>query len=557
MTGSPTNHDEDWEDHDEDMDMENQDSGDEADGDEDNDEILQRLNAKLWADINAATADMAGNTPQPNASLAGQTTRFEKAQAAIVTMKSILAILEADPFAKSVLKQACLPDSPGQNVLDLLTGAVATGTIFDGIAQPLSNVLRTLSQSDALTVTTTEPSSSILKGKRKRGDLEEDVRSSKRVGLDSQDLQTQISAAIHFVSEKLGENSESALDASTVYSIQMPLYQIYLFSVTASAIVGQQSNALQELSGLIQLVGVISGVQITAPISVLPSLAGSDSNDSKMVLTWHPSTQSRLSDIGTAVYPCLVPSCRKTFSRLYSLRTHRQSMHVGDDVLRCETCSVLFATQYELKKHVKEHTKKVWRCAGCQKTFARKDGIKRHQKTADSRKDKDNDNDNDQSSKCAAAEVEEVEVSLAETSDPSPRPPKAPAILEGTLEEGEIPQDIISLTQNAVLELQDMLASRVTKALGTRELQSNKGEQVALTSMIARAQGIDVNTKPASGINANPYGLSDEETQMLQAAVDAAKAQAEAEAQLELEIEEAEAEDEGEADADDGGASPS
>lgn len=539
--------DEEWDDNDDEMHY--QDSGDEdEDADEDEDEIARRLGAKLWADISAAQAALAGNsttTSQPAPSLTSQTSRFEKAQAAIVTMKSILAILDADPFAKNVLRQACLPDSPGQNVLDLLTGAVATGTIFDGIALPLSTVLRSLSQSDALTlVTGNEFSVPNHKGKRKRDEFEENTRTSKRVGLDSQDLQTQVSAAIHLVGETLGANPDLPLDASTISPIQMPLYQIYLFAVTASSIIGPQSNALQELSGLIQVIGVISGVQITAPAPASSPIVDSVADNPQAPLTWHPSGQSRLSDIGTAVYPCLAPGCAKTFSRLFSLRTHRQRSHTNDKSLQCETCSVTFTSHQDLRKHAKGHAKKAWQCMGCQKIFARKDGIKRHLKTAETRKDKE------KGLKCAGANIEEVDA--PEQSDQTKKTEEAASSADEVLEDGEIPQDIISLTQNAVLELQTLLSERVANALGKRQPNTDAiNGQATLASVIARAQSSNtdsdalkeahVTSSGSIATTATPslslYGLSEEQAKMLQAAVasaaDAAKAQAEAEAELE------------------------
>jgi len=74
----------------------------------------------------------------------------KKEEAAIATMKAILAFTEKDTMVHNTLASAIIPESNGNNVLDLLTRSVASGTVPKAVAKPLSHLLVSLASSDAL-----------------------------------------------------------------------------------------------------------------------------------------------------------------------------------------------------------------------------------------------------------------------------------------------------------------------------------------------------------------------------------------------------------------------
>jgi len=370
------------------------------DGDDDIDaeaqEMTRRLGQELWADISRATADNLKRT----------TTNTRKSDAAITTMKSILTFVENDPLAHSILSSSPVPTSDGGNVLDALKHAVTSGIIQKSIAVPLSQVLVSLARSEVLfgDLRHCNASSTQLdNGKRKReepdsGQSQNDSRAHKRQFVPSSDLQTQVTEAVRVIIQAFGTSSMQSLNPTLVSSIRLQLHQVFLFAVTSSAGGGPDMHALQEISGLIQVVGVLSGIQIgQTPISHSqnPPIASSPNQ----VYPWLPSPTP--TDIGTAVYPCLIPGCKKTFSRLYGLRAH-QRIHTLHRPFRCKICPASFARNHDLKRHVRLHDKKAWRCGGCLKVFSRRDAIKRHKDGGKARGSKSGD--------CVNAQVLEVEI---------------------------------------------------------------------------------------------------------------------------------------------------
>ncbi|RDB25225.1 Transcriptional regulator prz1 [Hypsizygus marmoreus] len=597
------------------------DEGDEDDDDIDAEaeEIARRLGEELWADISKASLSQAVNGPTiplPDVPATPDTTTLappaatvsRKGEAAIATMRAVLALIENDPLAHSSLASAIIPNSNGDNVLNTLNRIMASGNISKAIALPLSHVLVSLARSEALFGNLRHSNASSIqldKGKRKREEtddgLQQDPRVLKRPYLPGSDLQTQVNEAVRVITHAFGTSATQSLDPSLVSSIRLQLHQVFLFAVTSSAGGGHDMHALQEISGLIQVVGVLSGIQIGQS-------PGSHSQPPPHAFPPNPAypwlsgqTSILPTDIGTAVYPCLVAGCRKTFSRLYSLRAH-QRVHAMHRPFRCNVCPASFARNHDLKRHIKLHDKKAWKCGGCLKIFSRRDAIKRHKNGTKTRGPSD---------ACLTAEVIEVELNEEEGED-SIREERRAKLWNGIatsqqggtpgasatphghhddsriLEEGEVQPAIICSIQSAILSLHGLLQAHVGNALGapvgqafTTPLDPTAG-QATLASVIARAQLQNMPPKaaPATNLSNVPdaqsisaaqqseehvsvllsdsvglastdpsagtpslsmYGLSDEQTKMLEEAIasaaSAAQAQAEAEAALEEEEE--------------------
>ncbi|KIM78826.1 hypothetical protein PILCRDRAFT_823933 [Piloderma croceum F 1598] len=535
---------EDWNEDDENYDEE----GEEDDyADVEDEEIARRLRDQLWADINAARAN-ANAAPKTVAiplldnvsqlSTAVSLVSSKKEQAAIATMKTILAFSEKDALVRSALASAIIPESNGNNVLDILTRSVASGTIPRAIAKPLSHLLVSLARSDALFSTLRHSNASALqldKGKRKRDAADDnwpqtDGPALKRPFYGHHDLQTQVTDAVRIVTQALGAHSATTrpLDPTLVASIQLQLHQIFLFAVTSSAGGGPDMNALQEICGLIQVIGVVSGIQIgptpdaNAPQPQSQNLTMPSSNAGQ---TSQPVPSSvQIGDIGTAVYPC--PTCRKSFSRLFSLRTH-QRVHSPDRPFSCIFCPASFARAYDLKRHIKVHDKTAWKCTGCDKMFSRPDAIKRHKNSARSR--------GNQGEPCANGAIEEVELDegvVKSAKDGRHAKTWGDAVghqmsgvteygssaEDGPPEEGEVRVDVIARMQSAVMSLHGLLSAHVATTLGappgSETLPSQgdpTGSQATLASVIARAQLQNLPLRPQESLPA----VAPEESQVL------------------------------------------
>lgn len=535
-----------WEDDDENY--ENYDEDGEGDEDDDADaeaeEIARRLRDQLWADINAARAN-ANAAPAPtNISIppsdnvvttpivTSQLSSKKKEDSALATMKAILIFAEKDNFVRTTLAAAIIPDSNGDNVLDLLTRSTTSGTIPKTIAKPLSHLLVSLARSDALFSTlrhSNAPALQLDKGKRKRGDVsdpphQEDEPASKKPFYGHPDLLTQVTDAVRIVTQTLSVHTASSrpLDPALVASIQLQLHQIFLFSVTSSAGGGADMNALQEISGLIQVIGVLSGIQI-GPTPDTNDQTG-DVSPNETVLPSTPLTQTsaqaisavQIGDIGTAVYPC--PTCRKIFSRLYSLRNH-QRVHGLDRSLKCTTCAATFVRAHDLKRHAKLHEKTTWKCTGCGKSFSRRDAITRHKNSSRNR--------GPEGEACINGDV--LEVALDEGMEKSVRERLSKVggdaiasqtsgfteygatMEEGPLEEGEVRTDVIARVQSVVTSLHGLLSTHVATTLGAPSgsdpasvpVDPTAG-QATLASVIARAQSQNLPLRQREAASAAP-----------------------------------------------------
>ena len=599
-----TEHEEGW-DEEEDYDEDDEDIDAEAQ------EIARRLGEELWADISKANAERtAASVPTPSTILVepqvassteigvadnastGSPTRKE--DLVIRTMLAILTLVENDPLAKSTLASTFI--SNGSNVLEVLKQCTASGGIAKGTAGPLSQTLVALARSNTLFGKlrhSNAPAIQLDKGKRKREDFDEgqhlQCHAHKRPYIPDSDLQKQVIEAVQVISQALGTSPLQTLDPSLVSSIRLHLHRVFLFAVTSSAAGGPTMYALQEISGLIQVIGVLSGIQIGQPPestvhsprpTVPPNPAFPWNNTHPLPLA---------TDIETAVYPCLVAGCHKTFSRLYSLRGHQRT-HSSHRPFRCSACPASFARNHDLKRHLKLHDKKAWKCEGCSKVFSRRDAIRRH-KTGIKNK-------GPSSEICLLAQVIEVQldeggggdfirqerraklwngIAMNEANDASASNPQATYTNVHVPEEGEINPAVIAGIQAAIMSLHGRLQALVGGVLGvpispTSIPADPSTGQATLASVIARAQSsklpsstsggtTDANTLtvnlPVAGENSEAqtlgenlenhtplpslsmYGLSDEQTHLLEIAIanaaSAAQAQAEAEAALEEE----------------------
>lgn len=602
---------------------EDYDEEDDADIDAEALEIARRLGEQLWADISKVTTEgttaAASNAEAPatdgqaiaprreNAPVASGLTAHapRKEEAVIATMKSILSLVENDAQAKSALLSITIPNGP--SIFDTLLRCSTSGTIAKGISGPLSQVIITLARSSVLFGNLKQSNASAIqldKGKRKRDEFDEGQYQHhpfKRPFIPDLALQNQVVEAVRVVSHALGASTPQSLDPSLVSSIRLQLHQIFLFSVTSAAVAGPSMHALQEIGGLIQVIGVLSGIQIGHSPENVSQTHGQPFGQAPSYPWSQGQSSSATTDIGTAVYPCLVAGCHRIFSRLYSLRAHQRS-HSTHRPHRCSVCPASFARNHDLKRHIRLHEKKAWKCEGCHKIFSRRDAIKRHKTGTKNR--------GPRSEICLIAEVVEVDLE-GEDAEDTIREERRAKMWNGivvseavgastpasqypyrdvkTTEEGEINPVIIAGIQGSVLGLHGILQVLVGNALGnpighpsSMTVDTTSG-QATLASVIARAQsqttpstlissslpdqlptshtGPDgATTSPpaaeensfeaqANGENVenhqplpslSMYGLSDEQAQLLEIAIATAASAAQAQAEAEAALEEEE-----------------
>ncbi|KZT29660.1 hypothetical protein NEOLEDRAFT_462092 [Neolentinus lepideus HHB14362 ss-1] len=574
MEGTRDNHEE-KEDNDENEDWDDDEeySDDGLDAEAEAEAIARRLQEQLWADIAKAQADAAAasaitttndpiaarstGTPIP---IATESSRSRKQQAALLTMKTIIECAHKDLMFRSTLSSTCVPDRG--DVFSLLTRSVADGAVAEGLAKPLAQLMVTLARSESLFSSIKNSDASVIELERRKNKRKREVAteintspSQKRSYYtpDCAYLNTQVQDAVRTITDALSSHmpaNPSPVDSSLIASMQVQLHQVFLFAVTSSS--DREARVLQEIGGLIQVLGVLSGIQI-----------GQQPQPDVAPL---PGTPSQSPDIGTAVYRCLVPSCGKTFIRLYSLRAHQRFHAQGDRPYQCAACSANFARNHDLKRHAKLHESKAYKCLGCDKIFSRRDAIKRHKNSARGK---------EKNMACIDADV--IDVDLGDTK--TPRMYSYPSMntgqlqngsdLAGVFEDGQVSADIVAELQAAVIRLHPLLQEYVTKALGTQHAQppststeATTGQgQNTLASVIARVQqetsapadlqpqtaqaspALDLNVSAAAeAASLAMYGLSEEQTRLLEQAIanaaTLAQVQAEAEAMLEEEDDE-------------------
>ncbi|KAI0632874.1 hypothetical protein C8Q77DRAFT_1120240 [Trametes polyzona] len=487
-------------------------------------EMARRLGDQLLADIAKAQAEAAAATagtsaavpaqpqePAPPPESPPQSAYRKKQDAALLTMKAILAFASKNPVVQSVMSTSQVPGADGASLLDVFNRCLSASTVSKPLARTLTEIVLSLAKSDVLFGSlrnSDAPAIQLDKGKRKRDQADEGGRHHaelapgavpsfphKRVAIDQPDLLPLLSEAVRVISHALSSAPahRPSIDPALISSIQLQLHQVFLFAVTSAprAIDGRMP-ALQELAGLAQMLGVLSGIHIGHPPMHHPP-------------HWHPppGAPPPPPDIGTAVYPCLVPGCSKTFHRLYSLRTHQRFHTLEHRPYRCMQCPASFVRNHDLKRHALLHDKKAWRCAGCNKIFSRRDAIKRH-KDSRGRGGKGRPGEADPvDTACAYAEIEEVEIEKADGEEEMSRRAKLwngiAATSAGGMqiehsgpEEGEIDPRIVFEAQNIVLSIHGLLQAEVAKGLGPpaapAPMPPPHVSQSTLASIIARAQ---------------------------------------------------------------------
>ncbi|KAI0798556.1 hypothetical protein BC629DRAFT_1285792 [Irpex lacteus] len=596
-------------------------------------EIAKRLGDQLWADIAKAQAEVSAGVslsghmpPSENNNSPDEVKKSKKQEAALVTVRAILSFAFKDPVVRATLASHSVPNLDS-SVLDVLTQLASDAAVTKTLAKPLSEAVVSLAKSSVLFSSmrnSDAPAIQLDKGKRKRDTMDVDPVAEERyqkrpssddagatvaapvpagpiVVIQYPDILALTTQAVRTIVSAFSSQPESAWanglpDSSFIASIQYHLHQVYLFSVTSAPRARpEQINVLQELAGLIQMLGVLSKI----PIGPAPPPSPWDSST--------PQMQSPPTDIGTAVYPCLVPGCLKTFHRLYSLRTHQRLHALVDRPFKCTSCPASFARNHDLKRHVKLHDRTAWKCLGCDKVFSRRDAIKRHKDSrskAHGGKSGSSNSQGQADSACANAGIEQVEVEKAEDEEEASRrakmwngiaqaqesgmpipmmhvetlPPPPDGTKGMTLEEGEIPQHVIEHAQATVLQLYPIIKGRVRVGPSEAEVAVQPTiqslppgaphGQATLASVIARTQPQyqtpplveDASVSVGSGMveqqavpsdNSLPLSwLTEEQTKLLEQAIaqaaEAAQAQAEAEAALEEESDDDDLGDEGE-----------
>ncbi|KAJ7162133.1 hypothetical protein C8R46DRAFT_904184 [Mycena filopes] len=267
----------------EDWDGEYEEEEDDADLAAEAAEVARRLEAQLWADIKAS------GTPAPIDPPAVEKPPNAKQLAAIQTVRAILASLEHDPLAHSTLAGAKIPEFAGDTLLAILHNMAASGTIPAGVARPISRFLISLAESAPLFAALRHSAAPAQTLKRKREEEHEGERVKKRAFVGAHPLFVALTEAARGV--------EGALQA-TAAPLGLPpalaphLHRVALFAASAATVPANPHAAtLQEISGLVQVLGVLSGIQIGV------------------------SNAKNAGDAEAKVHPCLVAGCGKVFAR--------------------------------------------------------------------------------------------------------------------------------------------------------------------------------------------------------------------------------------------------
>ncbi|KAG8734320.1 Metallothionein expression activator [Ceratobasidium sp. 423] len=509
----------------------------------------------------------------------------------IETIKTMLSLALSEPHVHYALMTTIVPGpvANGANLYTILSNSVMEGRVNPELAQPLSILISALASGSMLVASEhqyTHPTSqdvgtqnSPLKRKRDPTDegqawpvhppynpsVQPAPAPQPTRSQPSEELLTRIQSATSGILQVLDPLLAvgQTLNQSVISSIQQQLHQVYSFVSTCP----QQhegtsgGGTLQEIGGLIQVIGILNEVPIAQAVEGPTNLDAGPPGSSRTV-------------IGTSIYPCA--TCPKAFSKLSLLRAHERT-HSEGRPYRCEYagCPANFARNHDLRRHEKSHERQMFRCGGCDRLFSRRDALRRH---------KVNDKALDE---CREAPMDASTVTY--DGDP-PRvtrvwqnhPESGDWPKESEFEEGEIQPEAIANARYIVGTLYQTLQRHVSKGLNTggiAEQSDNQssdnqppgghasdgpaprtlieGKQPDVVELSSRptlavvtkeettgaAEGPEIPSAPsgdfagAKAVSTLPgYGLDDEHTSLLERAIavaaQAAQAQAEAEAAL-------------------------
>ncbi|KAG8951248.1 Metallothionein expression activator [Tulasnella sp. 424] len=483
-------------------------------------------------------------------------------EAMLATIEKVILLSANSPRNAAALDEMVVPGS-GKTLSTVLNESVRNRTVDPSLITALAEVLHSIACQ--------MPAKS---KKRKRDGFEEEDKSThpapsdthlSRVEVETPAFQTvpfpvpqmslidQVHHAIAVVHGTLTHSIAQGipLDRNAVASIQGPLHHVFLFCATSA--VGPATRnveVLQEISGLVQILGILHDVVIISASMADPLARAHQTiynSGTPLPVRQLQSIQANFQDIGTAVYPCLYPACGKTFSKLFQLRKH-EALHSFDRPFKCPRCPAAFARKYDFKRHEKSHDTIVYRCGGCHRRFTRRDALRRHKANVKS------------SEACARGAIEEVQADPSDIQS-STRRVKAvvpsDAIEVDELEEGELPKEAIALAQDRATVLHPLLQRHVTEKLSASGNATRTGGSpptglsLSATSAGGLAAAAPLPGVAAAASTAAPppkpsllvgYNLNEEQTTLLERAIaaasEAARMQAELEAQLELESEE-------------------
>ncbi|KAG8933593.1 Metallothionein expression activator [Tulasnella sp. 417] len=487
--------------------------------------------------------------------------------AILETIEKVIRLSASSPHIATALDETVVPGSGEKTLSSVLNESLQDRTVDESVMTTLAELIHS--------VACQLPEKS---KKRKRDGPEDEDRSTRPPPSASSDIHfppsevvTPAFQALHFpppplqvalieqvhhaiavVHNTLAHSIAQGipLDNNTVASIQGPLHHVFLFCAT-SAVGPATKNVevLQEISGLVQILGILHDVVIISANMADPLARAHQTiynSGTPLPVRQLQSIQANFQDIGTAVYPCLYPACGKTFSKLFSLRKH-EVLHSFDRPFKCPRCPAAFARKYDFKRHEKSHDTIVYRCGGCHRRFTRRDALRRHKANVKS------------SEACVQGAIEEVQADPSDIQS-STRRVKAVAPSEAIeveeLEEGELPKDAIAVAQDRATVLHPLLQRHVTEKLSASgKATRTGGSPTSGLSLSTTSAGGLATASPLPGVSSSAsaaappkpsllvgYNLNEEQTTLLERAIaaasEAARMQAELEAQLELENEE-------------------